>query len=69
VWQEELIGENQEGQLVYQGTRRTRVDPRTHAGEDIAPGRGAARVKEGRLVGSYGADGEGFAPLSLQRSR
>jgi len=64
--QEESVAEDQDGQLVFQGKNRSRL---TAEGKsiDIPPGRGAARLKDGKLVGKYGADDEGFASFTLTR--
>lgn len=64
--QEDATAEDQDGQLVFQGTRRVARSP-GGATTDLSPGRGSAKVKDGRLVGKYGADGEGFAAFSLAR--
>lgn len=64
--QEDATAEDQDGQLVFQGTRRVALGAGGGA-TALSPGRGAAKVKDGRLVGKYGADGEGFASFSLAR--
>jgi hypothetical protein len=65
--QEESVAEDQEGQLVFQGKSRTRRGEGARA-VDLVPGRGAARVKDGKLTGKYGADGEGFTSFALDRA-
>jgi hypothetical protein len=64
--QEESVAEDQEGQLVFQGKSRS-VLVADGKSRDITPGRGTARVKDGKLVGKYGADGEGFSSFTLDR--
>jgi len=64
--QEESVAEDQDGQLVFQGKSRSRLDAAGRS-TDLAPGRGAARVEDGRLVGKYGADGEGFSSFRWER--
>ncbi len=64
--QEESVAEDQDGQLVFQGKGRT-VRSAAGTSTELAPGRGVAKVKDGKLVGKYGADGEGFSPFTLDR--
>lgn len=65
--QEESVAEDQDGQIVFQGKSRTRRTAKG-ASVELAPGRGAGKLKEGKLVGKYGADGEGFASFTLDRT-
>lgn len=61
--EEEGVGENQDGQLVFQGLLRT------VGGEKADAGRGAARIKDGKLTGRYGDDTKGFKPFTFERKK
>ncbi len=65
--EEESIGENQDGELVFQGMSKKAVRLDTGEEEEIPPSRGVARVQDGKLVGSYGDDENGFHEFTLER--
>ena len=67
--EEEAIGENQEGQLVFQGMSKKAVRLDTGEEGEIPPGRGAAEIKDGKLVGTYGDDEHGFHEFTLEKKK
>jgi len=65
--EEDLVGEVQEGQLVFQGMTKSVTRADTGEVEDLPPCRGAAELKDGKLVGTYGNDEHGFHEFTLER--
>lgn len=61
--EEEGVAENQDGQLVFQGLQRMT------GGEPAVPGRGAARIADGKLSGKYGHDNDGFKAFTFERKK
>ncbi len=61
--EEEGVAENQDGQLVFQGLQRSA------GGVPALPGRGAARIADGKLSGKYGHDNDGFKPFTFERKK
>ncbi len=65
--QQEFVAEEQEGQLVFQGTHKTALDAASGESKDLEPDRGVLKVDGGNLVGKFGSDQLGFVDVKLTR--